>query len=158
MKFTKVRTLVAAGVVGVAGIAGIAGVTSAAGAQTNDQVAAAARGRGSFLASLTDEQKACLKDNGATRPEGRPTPEQRREAIAALRTAADTCGITLPERPGRPRLDELKSRIGALTPEQKACLKDNGLTRPSRPMDAEARQAWIGQARQAAQSCGLAGA
>jgi hypothetical protein len=158
MKLTKVRTLVAAGVIGVTGIAGIVGVTSVAGAQTTDQVAAASQGRGSFLKSLTDEQKACLQANGVAKPEGRLSPEQRREAITTLRTAADTCGITLPERPGRARVDELKSRLGSLTPEQKACMKDSGLTRPQRPMDAAARQAWIAQAKQAAQACGLAGA
>jgi hypothetical protein len=157
MKLTKVRTLVAAGAIGVVGLTSVVGM-NVAGAQTTDQVASAAEGRGAFIKSLTPEQKACLQANGVTKPEGRLSPEQRREAIATLRTAADTCGITLPERPARARLDELKSRIGSLTPEQKACMKDSGLTRPQRPMDAAARQAWIAEAKQAAQACGLAGA
>lgn len=157
MKFTKARTLMAAGAIGMLAVAGVA-TTAVAGAAPADQVAAAAQGRGSFLASLTPEQKSCLQDNGVTKPTGPLSPEARREAITALRAAADTCGITLPERPGRARLDELKGRIASLTPEQKACLKDNGLTRPQRPMDADARAAWIAQAKQAATACGLAGA
>ncbi|MFM8862163.1 MAG: hypothetical protein ACKOIA_06895 [Acidimicrobiia bacterium] len=50
--------------------------------------------------TLTDEQKACLQSSGVTKPEGRLSPEQRREAITRLRTAADTCGIALPDLPG----------------------------------------------------------
>jgi hypothetical protein len=52
---------------------------------------------------LTDEQRACLEEQGIKRPEkptdgerpSRPTDEQR----AAFRKAAEACGITLPDKP-----------------------------------------------------------
>ena len=40
---------------------------------------------------LTDAQRQCLADAGITRPTGPPTDEQR----AAMRSAAEGCGITL---------------------------------------------------------------
>ncbi|MFM7616802.1 MAG: hypothetical protein ACKO72_05000 [Actinomycetes bacterium] len=43
---------------------------------------------------LTAEQRQCLADAGVTRPEGRPTEDQR----AAMRSAAESCGITLGRR------------------------------------------------------------
>jgi len=43
---------------------------------------------------LTDEQKKCLQDHGITRPLRPLTPEK----IAALKAAAQACGIQLPNR------------------------------------------------------------
>ncbi len=42
--------------------------------------------------ALSDEQKACLEEQGLERPEGRPTEAQREE----FRAAAEACGIELP--------------------------------------------------------------
>ena len=60
-----------------------------------------ARGPGHHL-NLTDEQKACLTDQGIEKPargeDGKrvkPTDEQK----AAFKAAAAECGITLPQRP-----------------------------------------------------------
>lgn len=44
---------------------------------------------------LTDEQKSCLKAAGVTKPQGRPTYEQRE----AFEAAAASCNITLPPKP-----------------------------------------------------------
>lgn len=55
-----------------------------------------------FWGSLTDEQKQCLDDARVTRPLGPMTPEERVEVRAALKQAAQECGITLPERGAAP--------------------------------------------------------
>jgi len=157
MKFTRTRSLVAAGTLAVVSIAGV-GAATMAGAQTTDPVAGAAQSKGAFFKSLTAEQRQCLQANGVAKPDHKLTKEERQQAVTTLRAAADTCGVTLPARPDRAQMDAVKSQIKSLTPEQKSCLKDNGLTRPQRPMDPAARAAWIAQAKQAAQTCGLAGA
>lgn len=54
--------------------------------------------RASHRMELTDEQRQCLADAGVTRPEGRPTDEQRE----AMKAAAEGCGIEVPE-PGEGR-------------------------------------------------------
>ncbi|CAB5026981.1 MAG: hypothetical protein F2894_08530 [Actinobacteria bacterium] len=60
-----------------------------------------------------------------------------------MKAAAETCGITLPERNGIGRLN--------LTDEQKTCLTDAGITKPEgRPTQAE-RDAM----KAAAETCGI---
>ena len=49
---------------------------------------------------LTDEQRECLAEQGITRPDGRPTPAERRALRQQLREAADECGIERPLRHG----------------------------------------------------------
>ena len=54
--------------------------------------------------ALTDEQKTCLSDNGVTLPErpsdgSRPTPPTE-EQRAAMKAAAETCGLPTPAGPG----------------------------------------------------------
>ncbi len=81
---------------------------------------------------LTDEQRQCLGDQGVTPPERpvdgapvRPSDEQRAERRAAMKAAAEACG--LPERRGpgtRP------GRAG----EPRQCPDDQGAT-PDRPSD-----------------------
>ena len=48
---------------------------------------------------LTDTQKQCLKDQGITRPVRPLTPEK----IAALKAAAQACGIQRPNRDAAPQ-------------------------------------------------------
>src|SRR6185436_15949937 len=77
---------------------------------------------------LTDEQRACLQEQGVTKPErdenGERVPltdEQRQ----ALRAAAEACNIDLPLRHHR------------LTDEQRACLQEQGVTKPERDENGE---------------------
>jgi len=95
---------------------------------------------------LTDEQRACLEQAGVTKPaEGqRPTDEQRE----AFKTAAESCGIELPEggpgRPGGP------GGPPQLTDEQRECLDGQGIEKPAkgeRPTD-EQRAAFEAAAEQ----------
>jgi len=109
---------------------------------------------------LTDEQRQCLAEAGVTKPEGEPTEAQR----DAMRAAAESCGITLPDRDGPgPRgpwgrrdhdRDGERGERGhgpRLTDEQRQCLEDAGVTRPEgRPTEAQ-RDAM----RAAAESCGI---
>jgi len=127
-------------------IGGVALVAPAAGAQTDtpDQTPSTQapsdqegqRRRFPHRAWLTEEQRACLEEQGVKRPpEGqRPTEEQRE----AFRAAAEACGIELPRR---------------LTDEQRACLEEQGVKRPpegQRPTE-EQREAF----RAAAEACGI---
>lgn len=101
--------------------------------------------------NLTEEQQACLEGQGIVKPEPdangerpRPTEEQR----TAFRAAAEACGIDLPVRHHGPRL----------TDEQKACLEEQGVTKPEpnengerTPPTDEQRAAF----RAAAEACGI---
>lgn len=51
-----------------------------------------------FRASLTDDQKQCLRDSSLTRPWGPMDQEQRQQLRADRQTAAKACGVTLPAR------------------------------------------------------------
>ena len=120
---------------------GVAGAVDGGSSSTSTPSAASADAghhRGGRL-NLTDTQKTCLTDAGITKPEGRPTQAER----DAFKAAAQTCGITLPERNGIGRLN--------LTDEQKTCLTDAGITKPEgRPTQAE-RDAM----KAAAETCGI---
>jgi hypothetical protein len=126
---------------------GMLGVLApAAFAQENEDEAPA----GGRPHALTDEQRACLEQQGVQKPEPdengervRPTEEQRE----AFRAAAEACGIELP-RKHRPRL----------TDEQRACLEEQGAQKPERdengepvPLTEEQREA----ARAAFEACGI---
>lgn len=50
---------------------------------------------------LTDEQRECLAEQGITRPDGRPSMDERRALRDEMRDAADECGIERPLRDGR---------------------------------------------------------
>ena len=139
MKTTKIRTLIAAGTIGVVGLTGIV-AASAAGAVGTSGSAAPAKAR------LTVEQKACMSAQGITRPEGRPTAEQR----TAIVEAAKNCGITVPTGKAK-----IARRIAQLTQEQRDCLVSNGVTRPQTPLTAEGRAAFKDQLKTAAQTCGI---
>jgi len=76
------------------------------------------KGRG----HLTASQIQCLKDNGITKPKGRPTAQE----IKDLRAAAKTCDIPL----GRVVRHRVHNAMHDLTAEQQQCLKDAGVTKP----------------------------
>jgi len=129
-----------AGLVMLASLALVGSVAGAAGAASDDT--SAQGGRRHPHLRLTDEQKACLKEQGVTRlePGARPTEEQREQ----MKAAAEACGIELARGP-RHHL--------RLTDEQKACLKEQGVTRlepGARPTE-EQRE----QMKAAAEACGI---
>ena len=137
MKSTKIRSFVAAGVLGAAALTGLfaAGAAGALGS-----------GGGSGpLAGITAEQKTCLAGQGITRPEGKPTAEQRQ----AIRDAAANCGITIPEGGAH------AGRAPRLTQEQRDCLTSNGVTKPDHRLSAEERAAFKAQLQAAAGTCGI---
>jgi hypothetical protein len=108
---------------------------------------------------LTDEQRTCLEGQGITKPTGPPTDEQR----AAMRAAAEACGITLPAPPpavsgatgaapqGMPGDPGRRGPGARLTDAQRQCLADAGITRPTGPPTDEQRAAM----RSAAEGCGI---
>ena len=99
---------------------------------------------------LTDEQKACLEEQGVEKPAAdengdrvKPTDEQK----AAFRAAAETCNIDLPAR-HHPRL----------TDEQRTCLENQGVEKPARGDDGERVKPTNEQKaafRAAAETCGI---
>jgi hypothetical protein len=139
MKTTKIRTLIAAGTIGAIGLTGVVAANAAGAVGTGGNTTPA-------KARLTAEQKTCMTEQGITKPEGRPTVEQR----AAIIDAAKNCGIDIPSRRAR-----IASRLAQLTPEQRECLVDNGVTRPQRPLTAEQRAEFKQQLKTAAQTCGI---
>ena len=155
MKTTRIRTAIAASVMGAVAITGVFAV-STAGAQTTDQATQAVQGKGAFIKSLTPEQRECLKSNGVVKPDHKLTAEERAAFKANFKAAADTCGVTLPARPAVEKLKELKAELKALTPEQKQCLKSNGITKPDHKLTKEERQAAYAALESAAQTCGIA--
>jgi hypothetical protein len=116
---------------------------------------------------LTDEQQQCLTDQGITKPAERPTGPPTDEQRAAMKAAAEACGITLPTPPadasgamGDPGAapQGMRGERGhgpRLTDEQRQCLTDAGVTkpaeRPTGPPTDEQRAAM----RSAAESCGI---
>lgn len=139
MKTTKIRTLIAAGTIGIVGLTGVVAASAASAAGTNGSAAAA-------KTRLTAEQKECMSAQGITRPEGRPTADQR----TAILEAAENCGITVPAGKGK-----IARRVAQLTQEQRDCLVNNGVTRPQTPLTAEGRAEFKEQLKTAAQTCGI---
>lgn len=141
MKSSKVRALVAAGALGAIALTGLfaANAAGALGNGTQSQ-------RSGPLAGITAEQKSCLANQGITRPQGRPTAEQRQAIIAA----ATNCDITLPVGRGG-----LAQRAAQLTQEQRDCLTSNGVAKPDHRLNAEERAAFKTQLKAAAETCGI---
>jgi len=137
MKSTKLRTFVAVGALGATALTGLF-AASAAGALGT--------GAGAGSSRLSTEQKTCMASQGITRPEGKPTAEQRQ----AIVEAATNCGITLPAGKGR-----FAQRAAQLTQEQRDCLVSNGVTKPDHKLTAEERAAFKTQLKAAAQTCGI---
>jgi hypothetical protein len=121
----------------VLGVGMLGVLAPAAFAQENEDEAPA----GGRRHALTDEQRACLEQQGVQKPEPdengervRPTEEQRE----AFRAAAEACGIELPLRHRR------------LSEEQRACLEEQGAQKPERnengeraPLTEEQREALV---------------
>lgn len=146
MRSSKIRSFVAAGVLGAAALTGLVAANAAGALGTGGGTGPNSHGpRSGPLAGITAEQKACLSAQGITRPEGKPTAEQRQ----AIAEAATNCGITIPQRKagGGP--------IARLTQEQRDCLASNGVTKPDHKLSAEERAAFKEQFKTAAQTCGI---
>lgn len=145
MKTTpRIRRSLIAGAVGLASLVGVAGVASADSPGGNDTH----RDKSALFAQMGDEQRQCLTDAGLARPTGRPTVEQRQ----ALRDAAEECGITVPDRGARGAGHAGRGgRFANLSDEQRQCLTDAGVTRPTGRPTVEQRQAL----RDAAADCGI---
>src|SRR5687767_11398601 len=130
--------------------AGLAGVLApAALAQEGDDAANEAPSGEERRGRLTDEQRACLEEQGVQKPEPdangervEPTDEQK----AAFRAAAEACGIEL--RRGRHQL----------TDEQRACLEEQGVQKPEPDANGERVEPTDEQKeafRAAAEACGI---
>ncbi len=152
MKFSPLKTLLLGGAIGGAMIIG-AVTLGPAGAADEATTTTAAKpdadhpSRERHMNQLTDAQKKCLTDAGLTRPEGKPTDEQR----AAFQAAAKKCGITKPEgigkghHRGRPQL----------TDAQKKCLTDAGFTKPATRPTTPPTEAQRAAFKAAAEKCGI---
>lgn len=98
------------------------------------------------LARLTPEQRSCLQAKGLTRPVGPLTLEQRRALWASVKTAAESCNVTLPKRAGR---------WLELTDTQLSCMQKAGITRPLGPLTQAQRTELRSALKAAATSCGV---
>ncbi len=106
---TAATALAAVAATGMITVANVAGAQDGS-AQTAPEDGARHRPR----LPLTEAERQCLTDHGVSRPETKPTAEQRE----ALRAALDACGI---ERPlARARAGRF---LRNLTEEQRECLK-----------------------------------
>lgn len=143
MKSSKVRTLVAAGALGATALTGLFAASAAGALGTGPGSHSPKSGP---LAGITAEQKSCLVNQGITRPQGKPTAEQRQAIIEA----ATNCGITLPAGKGK-----LAQRAAQLTQEQRDCLTSNGVAKPDHRLNAEERAAFKTQLKAAAETCGI---
>ncbi len=142
MKHTSRRLALIAGVVATVGVT--AAFASTASAAEGEGAANGPRRIVQIVSNLTDDQKECLQDAGASRPGADATPEEREAAREAFRDAAETCGVTLPTGP-----------LADLTDEQKSCLEDAGATRPEPGATFEERKAAREALVAAAEGCGI---
>jgi len=66
---------------------------------------------GGFMEKLTDEQKACIDEQGCPKIEfkksdgEKPDKEAMKESRECMKKAFETCGVEMPERPARPEGD-----------------------------------------------------
>ena len=143
-KTTSLRLALVAGLVtvGAATFASTASAASGAGEEGDSRPPRIVQ----IVSNLTDDQKTCLQESGVSRPAADATEEERQAAREAFRTAAETCGITLPDPQGP---------LANLTDEQKACLDAADLTRPDRDASFEERQAAREALKAAAEGCGI---
>ncbi len=114
---------VALAVVPVLGLNSLATADTATGSRSEGGVGAPK--------ALSDEQRQCLAGQGVTlpaRPADGTRPEITDEQRAAMRAAAETCGLPAPQIHGHVRRP-------ALTDEQRQCLSEQGVTLPARPAD-----------------------
>lgn len=102
--------------------------------------------RAGKLGRLTPEQRSCLQAKGLTRPVGPLTLEQQRTLWASVKTAAESCNVTLPKRAGL--------WLG-MTDTQLACMQKAGITRPLGPLTEAQRTELRNALKAAATSCGV---
>ena len=124
------------------------GVVSAAAATTTDTAAPKLGWR--WWAGLSSDQQQCLAKAGLTRPAFPLTDAEKAAVQAAVRDAAQGCGITLPTGE---RAAALKTWWEGLTDDQRTCLKDADVTRPLGPLTAAERKAVREKVTAAATSC-----
>ena len=115
----------------IASLGLVAGLAPAAFAQETDAQngdGQSQEGRRPPRPELTDEQKACLEEQGVEKPAAdengervKPTEEQREQ----FKAAAEACNIELPAHHNRPKL----------TDEQKTCLEGQGIEKPAKGED-----------------------
>jgi hypothetical protein len=104
---------------------------------------------------LTDAQKACLTQHGATLPtppaDGQPRVPLTDAQRQALQAAAKACGLQLGRHGGRPK--------PALTTAQRDCLSQHGVTPPTKPATGQRPPRLTDAQRQAfqaaAKACGI---
>ena len=101
-RHARARRSTAVATLAIVGLGLMAGLAPAALAQESDDAPPAESNGRPHRPRLTDEQRACLQEQGLEKPAKdengervKPTEEQR----AAFRAAAEACGIQLP--PGR---------------------------------------------------------
>ncbi|MFN0028542.1 MAG: hypothetical protein ACKV2O_15380 [Acidimicrobiales bacterium] len=150
------RNLTAATALAAVAATGVLTISNVAGAQDSTTQTAPENGAANpnrARVPLTAAERQCLTDQGLTRPETKPTAEQRQAARAAF----DACGIEHPvarARAGRfvrnltqEQRDCLKAELGVPagegqrprlgTPEARQALQDAagacGITLPARP-------------------------
>ncbi len=160
MNSTRLRTMIAGGLLGAVALAGLAGGTMAvAGATGTDSASEPAAATApvehprldAAWDRLSTDDQACLEGEGVTRPEGAMTREELKAWGQQLATAADTCDINI-------RQDlRVKARQAwaELTPEQRQCVKDQDLTRPVGRLDKAERQQLRADLKNAADTCGI---
>ena len=100
MNRSTLRRLVGTGLTAAAlSVSAVAFAAPAGAADAGTAADTAAGGARHHRLHLTDTQKQCLKDQGITRPIRPLTPEK----ITALKAAAKTCDIKLPNRGAAPQ-------------------------------------------------------
>jgi len=121
----------------IAGAVAVAGAAIAVPAQ-----AATDEPKDGWRASISAEQRQCLRDNGV----GAQKDKTKQERVANLKSAAQNCGVALPEGIGGGQ-----GRLASLTEEQRTCLMDSGIAKPQGiPTAAD-----VQKMRDAASTCGV---
>ncbi|MFK7919857.1 MAG: hypothetical protein AB8G14_17410 [Ilumatobacter sp.] len=174
---TKLKTMIAGGVLAAATLTG-AIATSVSASETTSTTASTeadehAQARmGDRFAQLTGDQLDCLQNAGWSRPTNRsgPPSDEERQAMSDV---AEECGIDIPAEDGqhpergRPAAGESRpemtaesaqarmgSRFEALSDAQRDCMTDSGLAKlvdQNGPPTAERRQ----ELRTVAEDCGI---
>lgn len=95
---------------------------------------------------LSDEQRACMEDNGAVppgEPGERPTREEMEAHRATVEAAVDECGIDHPEpgergvpgERGEGRVTHMMVNGEELSDEQRTCMEENAPEPPARSQE-----------------------
>lgn len=101
---------------------------------------------------LSSEDRACLDKAGIRRPVGPLNDAQRTAVKAEVVTAANACGIHVPDGT---RATKAKEFWDELTDAQRDCLRDANVTRPLGPLSKAERTQLRADVREAAKTCGV---